>query len=86
MLSVCQATQHQMIGKVNDELEQMWNEAVMAEYKVPTQPSSTGANEEKNKKSQSEGTTQKEGMITAPNLFIRKDCYLILGKSGGGDL
>jgi len=38
MLSVCQATQIPVIGKVNNELEQMWNEAVMAKYKVQSEP------------------------------------------------
>lgn len=57
-MSVRQATQNPMIGKVNSELEQMWKEAVMAKYKVQTQQTA-GANEEnKNKKSQSGGPTQ----------------------------
>jgi hypothetical protein len=44
--------------------EQTWNEAVMAKYKVQSQPTA-GANEEnKNKKSQSRGPTQEwEGLV-----------------------
>jgi len=58
MLSVCQDRQIPTTGKVNNETEEMWNEAVMAKYKVQLQPTA-GANEEnKNKKSQSGGPTQ----------------------------
>jgi len=47
-----------MIGEVNSEIEQMWNEAVMDKYKVQSQPTA-GANEEnKNKKSKSGRPTQ----------------------------
>ena len=74
MLSVCQSTQIPMIGKVNNGLEKTWNEAIMAKYKVQSQPNA-GANEEnKNKKSQfSVGKANTRlGRITTADLFIRK--------------